>query len=88
MPSASIVVASLDTESSDGNRDFSELLNRGSHESKTKGPGATPQNVWQTTGKTQQPLTWGRRRLPFIGGFEVRLAYQFPGKPAAEIHAL
>ena len=61
MPSASIVAASLDTESSDSNRDFSDLLNRGSHESKTKGPGATPLNVRPTTGKTQQPLTWGEK---------------------------
>ncbi|XP_024854695.1 transmembrane protein 178A isoform X1 [Bos taurus] len=54
MPSASIVAASLDTESSDSNRDFSDLLNRGSHESKTKGPGATPQNVRPTTGIAQR----------------------------------
>ena len=27
----------------------------------------------------------GRRRLPFIGGIEVRLAHQLPGKPAAGV---
>ena len=25
----------------------------------------------------------GRRRLPFIGGIDIRLAHQLPGKPAA-----
>ena len=27
--------------------------------------------------------TWGRSKLPFIGGIEVRLTHQLPRKPAA-----
>ena len=28
-------------------------------------------------------ITWGRKRLPFIGGIDIRLAHQLPGKTEA-----
>ena len=50
-----------------------------------QGPGAAPHCVWQTADRMWQQslLLGGRRRLPFIGGINVRLAHQLPGKPAA-----
>lgn len=35
------------------------------------------------TGRGSSPPSSGNKRLPFIGGVDVRLAYQSPGKPAA-----
>lgn len=57
--------------------------------SEAKGPGA---NIpWQTATHCNKDLaviftSWGRRRLPFIGGTDIRLAYQLPRKPAAGAH--
>ena len=45
-----------------------------------------PHCVWQTAGRTRQEsfLLRGRRRLSLIGGIDIRLVHQLPGKPAAE----
>ena len=50
-----------------------------SHSSEAKGPKGTPH--WQDVAAIF--ANWGERRLPFIGGIDVRLAHQLPGKPAA-----
>ena len=46
-----------------------------------QGPGVTPHCVLQTVVRIwwQSP---GKGRLPVIGGIDVRLAHQLPGKPA------
>ena len=50
-----------------------------------KGPGAAPLHVWQMAGRKDMAIfvTWGRKRLSFIGSIDVRLSHQLPGKPAA-----
>ena len=53
-----------------------------------RGPGATSPHVQQIASRTGQqsllPVECGeRRRLPAIGGSDVRLAHQLPRKPVA-----
>ena len=74
----------LKKEPRDSNRDISDLLDKGSY---------TPEaRSWSNTSlcvaDSKQDMaadfaTRGRRRLPFIGGINVRLAHKSPGKPAA-----
>ena len=59
-----------------------------------QGPGATPHHVHQMAGRDMvavfasraEGVGWGIGRLPVLGGIDVRLAHQLPGKPA-EGHA-
>ena len=64
-------------------RDMNGLLDRGSYKTEAKGPGATP-HCDSRQDMAANFATCGRRRLPFIGGIDVRLPQQLPGKPAAE----
>lgn len=63
-------------------RGFHNLLNREYYKSENKCPGATPylvqQESWQDKGAI---FPTQRRKLPFIGGIDMRLAHQLPGKP-------
>ena len=53
---------------------------RGLNTSETKGP-LRPADGRQDMAAIL--TSWGRRKLPFIGGIDFRLAHQLPGKPAA-----
>ena len=60
-------------EPGDSNRNISGSWDRGSY---TNGPGGTPHCVWQTMGRNGSSLCyWGRRRLPFTGGIDIRWAH-------------
>ena len=49
-----------------------------------RSPGVTPHHVQQTVAGPSSSLLEGRGwNLPVIGGIDVRLAHQLPGKPAA-----
>ena len=54
--------------------------------SQKQSPGATPHHVQQTVRQDMatKMAAGEKERLPFIGGIEVRLAHQLPGKPAEE----
>ena len=71
-------------ESRDSIRDINGLLDRKSYMLEAKHPRVTPPCM---VGGRQDlaaiVATWGRKRLPFTGGIDVRLAHQLPGKPAA-----
>ena len=61
--------------------DIIGLLERGAYKSAAKGPGETSHCIWQTAGRTWQQ-SWpfrGIRRLPFVGGTDIRLTVSYQG---------
>ena len=75
-------------ELGDSDRDISGLLAGRYYRSEAKGSGTTPHCIMEKANRIKQQsslLGWreGERRLPFKRGTDFRLAYPFPGKPAA-----
>ena len=81
-PVVSCPVLRLKKEPKHSDRDINGLLDRGSCTSERK---ALEQHPPWTADSGQDIVfaTWGRRRLPFIGGIDIKLVNQLPGKPAA-----
>ena len=70
----------LKKEPRDSNKGLNGLTDRGSYKSETKGPGAT-RSPWLADSRQDMAAvfaTRGRRRPPFIGGIDVRLAHRLP----------
>lgn len=55
-----------------------------SYMSEANDPRATLHHTQQTAGR-RALATQGRSQLPFIGGLDIRLVPQLPGKPAAGV---
>ena len=66
-------------------REVSGLLDRGLTHLKRMGLKAIPPPCMAGSRQDVTAIftTQGRRRLPFVGGIDIRLAHQLPGKPAA-----
>ena len=78
-------VSRLKKEPRYSNRDINGLLDKGTYMSEAKVPGATLP-LWMAGSRQATAAvfaTWWRKRLPFIGGIDVRWAHQLPGKPGA-----
>ena len=66
-------------------RDIQVLKDGGPHKSETKGPGAIPP-PWTAKGRQKGTTTFtpqARKKLPFLGETDGRVAHQLPGKQAA-----
>ena len=65
------------------------LKDGGPHKSETKGPGAIPP-PWTAKGRQKGTTTFtpqARKKLPFLGETDGRVAHQLPGKQAARMGA-
>ena len=79
----------LKKEPRDSDRDISGLLYRESYKSEAKSWSDNP--LYTAAGRQDMATVFAtgdggrgvRRRLPVIGGIDVSLAYQLPGKPEA-----